>query len=415
MPIVIACAVYTTTDNKEVLVIVNEAVLNADSPSTLMSKYQTQEAGNMVDSVSKCHFHWDGTPGYQAMKLVCVADTKDPEVVIDFSIQSALSAMTHRLPMEDDLHTLPHYFTTPAGVWVPRSQIDLGETPIPPLHSSDTIIAQQAMCQQLDDAIHFAFSSMPNPTREGGAFASPSPPSTLSSQHLMALLDTVKWMKPTGICLHVCPSFIDLDSPKVKRVPYTGPSIDKDKEDPKQSITRGTHSMVPVNGGNAIPTVINLSKGQQEPMFLDSYMELDQMSTGNGEESFLDTFTGLEGTDTQGGQDKDRYFYFDMIQSMPAKEHIGKAFHLTIDYAYVNKHMVPREDIINDMLGELSMDDLLRMNEYFDTYAFAVQTSVTIQDASKIKPYLRWHPLEIVHQTIEATLQFCMPTNHGNL
>ena len=41
LPIVIACAVYTTTDSKEVLVIVNEAVLNADSPSTLMSEYQT--------------------------------------------------------------------------------------------------------------------------------------------------------------------------------------------------------------------------------------------------------------------------------------------------------------------------------------------------------------------------------------
>ena len=170
LPIVIACAVYTTTDDKEVLVIVNEAVLNANSPSTLMSEYQTREARNMVDSISKCHFHWDGTPGHQAMKLVCAADTKDPEVVIDFSIQSALSTMMHQLPMEDDLHTLPHYFATPAGVWIPRSQIDLGEPPIPPLHSSDTVLAQQAMCQQLDDAIHHAFSSMTNPTREGGSF-----------------------------------------------------------------------------------------------------------------------------------------------------------------------------------------------------------------------------------------------------
>jgi hypothetical protein len=45
------------TDDKEVLVIINEAILNTDSPSTLMSKYQTQEAGNMVDSVSKHHLH----------------------------------------------------------------------------------------------------------------------------------------------------------------------------------------------------------------------------------------------------------------------------------------------------------------------------------------------------------------------
>ena len=198
--------------------------------------------------------------------------------------------------------------------------------------------------------------------------------------------------------MHICPLFIDLD-----------------KEDTKQSITRGTHSMVHVDEGNDIPTEIDLSKGQQEPMFLDSYMELDQMDTGNEEESFLDAFTGLEGTDTHGGQDEDGCFYFNMIQSMPAKEHIGKAFHLTVDYAYVSEHMIPRENLIDDMLGDLSKDDLLRMNEYFDTYTFAIQTSVTIQDATKIQPYLRWHPLEIVHQTIEATLQFCMPTNHGNL
>jgi hypothetical protein len=104
-------------------------------------------------------------------------------------------------------------------------------------------------------------------------------------------------------------------------------------------------------------------------MFLDSYMELDQMDTGN---EFLDAFTGLEGNDTHGGQDEDGYFYFNTIQSMPTKEHVGKAFHLTIDYLYVNEHMVPREDIIDDMLGGLSMDDLLGMNEYFDMYTFAV-------------------------------------------
>ena len=170
--------------------------------------------------------------------------------------------------------------------------------------------------------------------------------------------------------------------------------------------------MVPVDGGNTIPTEIDLSMGQEDPMFLDSYMELDQTDTRN---EFLDTFTGLEGTDTQGGQDEDGYFYFDMLQSMPTKECIGRAFHLTIDYAYVNEHMVPREDIIDDMLSGLSMDDLLGMNEYFDMYAFAIRTSVTIQDATKIQPYLGWHPLEIVRQMIEATSQLCMPTNRGNL
>ena len=170
LPIIIACAVYMTTDSKEILVIINEAVLNADSPSTLMSEYQTQEAGNMVNSISKRHLHWDGTPGHQAMKLVCATDMKDPEVIIDFSIQSALMTMMHHLPTEDDLRMLPHYFATPSGEWTPKAQINLGEPAIPPLNSSETLLAQQVMCQQLDDAIHHAFSSMTDHTREGGVF-----------------------------------------------------------------------------------------------------------------------------------------------------------------------------------------------------------------------------------------------------
>ena len=58
--------------------------------------------------------------------------------------------------------------------------------------------------------------------------------------------------------------------------------------------------------------------------------------------------------------------------------------------------MVPQENLIDDMLRELPSDDLLGMNEYFDTYAFAIRMSVTLQEAAKVQPYLRWHPLEIV-------------------
>jgi hypothetical protein len=93
---------------------------------------------------------------------------------------------------------LPHYFAAPTGVWTPKSQIDLGEPAIPPLNSSDTFLAQQAMCQQLDDAIHCAFSSIINHTREGGPFAFVLP-LPLLLQTLMASLDMIKLMKPTGI------------------------------------------------------------------------------------------------------------------------------------------------------------------------------------------------------------------------
>jgi hypothetical protein len=117
--------------------------------------------------------------------------------------------------------------------------------------------------------------------------------------------------------------------------------------------------MVSVNRGNNIPTEIDLSIGQQEPMFLDCYMDIGQEMSDTEEESFFDTFAGLKGTDIHEGQDEDGCFYFDTIQSMPTKQHIGKAFHLTIDYDYINEHMVPQENIIGNMLGELSTDTFL--------------------------------------------------------
>ena len=175
LPIIIACAVYTTMDSKEVLVIVNEAVLNANSPSTLMSEYQTQEAGNMVNSVSKHHFHWDGTPGHQAMKFVC-AGPQGPRschwLLYPVCPLYNDTSSTGKMIFVCFLITLP----LPLENGLPSHQIDFGKPPIPPLNSSDTLLAQQAMCQQLDDAIHLAFSSTIDHPREGGPFASPSPP-----------------------------------------------------------------------------------------------------------------------------------------------------------------------------------------------------------------------------------------------
>ena len=49
-----------------------------------------------------------------------------------------------------------------------------------------------------------------------------------------------------------------LNSPKVKRIPYTGPSVSKE-EDPKHSVASGAQYMVSVDRGNDIPTEIDLS------------------------------------------------------------------------------------------------------------------------------------------------------------
>jgi hypothetical protein len=71
LPIVVGAAVTTNDKNEEVILVVFEAVSNADSPVSLLGEYQTREAGNMVDSVSRHHLHVNGTPGTQStMRLV---------------------------------------------------------------------------------------------------------------------------------------------------------------------------------------------------------------------------------------------------------------------------------------------------------------------------------------------------------
>ena len=56
------------------------------------------------------------------------------------------------------------------------------------------------------------------------------------------------------------------------------------------------------HGGNPIPTDIDLSMGQEDPMFLDSYMELDLIDMRS---EFLDTFNRKKGLIPKEGQDED--------------------------------------------------------------------------------------------------------------
>jgi hypothetical protein len=70
LPIVVGAAVTTNDKNEEVILVVFEAVSNADSPVSLLGEYQTREAGNMVDSVSRHHLHVDGTPGKQSSHAI---------------------------------------------------------------------------------------------------------------------------------------------------------------------------------------------------------------------------------------------------------------------------------------------------------------------------------------------------------
>jgi hypothetical protein len=124
LPIVVGAAVVIDDQGHDILLVVFEGVSNADSPVSLLGEYQTREAGNMVDSVSKHHKHIDGTPGRQSMRLVRpMEDCTMTETVIPFTVNQALMTFGHRPPTDDELKTLPRFLMTPQAPWIPPDQV----------------------------------------------------------------------------------------------------------------------------------------------------------------------------------------------------------------------------------------------------------------------------------------------------
>ena len=67
LPIVTALLKTMSAENVPLLLQVNEAIYNKNSPITLLSEYQMREHGLVVDSVASKHFSAPGTPGTQTL------------------------------------------------------------------------------------------------------------------------------------------------------------------------------------------------------------------------------------------------------------------------------------------------------------------------------------------------------------
>jgi hypothetical protein len=106
--------------------------------------------------------------------------------------------------------------------------------------------------------------------------------------------------------------------------------------------------------------------------------------------------------------DDDLYFY-DPSDDTSARARLGKAFHLTIDYEFVREH------VVDDFLSALDDDELIGLNEPFDTFVFGVRTAATLQNAERLQPYLGYRPLEVIRRTIEVTTQLGATVNYHNL
>jgi hypothetical protein len=128
LPIVVSCAVTRDQDGKDVLLVVFDGVANPDSPISLLGEFQTREVGNIVDSVSSKHQHWDGTAGKQGMKLRCPLEGSSmEEAVIPFQVHQALMMFPHREPTDDELLTLPRFLMTPRQAWMPPDHHDTNQ------------------------------------------------------------------------------------------------------------------------------------------------------------------------------------------------------------------------------------------------------------------------------------------------
>lgn len=113
LPLVDAAAVYTTRAGTLILGIVHQAVLHEGNTLTLASEYQSRQSGNVFDSVARCHKHWDGSDGEQAIKLTSSASFDGSTCIIDLHLHNSLMTCEHRIPTQYELVTLPRFFLTP--------------------------------------------------------------------------------------------------------------------------------------------------------------------------------------------------------------------------------------------------------------------------------------------------------------
>ncbi len=111
---------------------------------------------------------------------------------------------------------------------------------------------------------------------------------------------------------------------------------------------------------------------------------------------FLDALQELIGNENS-------LLFYDAKDWMELKEHKGKVFHLSLDYStFIHS---PNVDWF---LIDMDTHELLRYNEPFDTFIFAIWA--TIEEAKALQPYLARQPLDIVWYTLENMwLWSCIP------
>jgi hypothetical protein len=169
------------------------------------------------------------------------------------------------------------------------------------------------------------------------------------------------------------------------------------------SATSSNRSILPGGDGDD-PTVLvnNVTTADSTlpiPQVIQCKPGHDSTNTMHIELSFLDANEYLD----------DEPYFYDPSDDMSPRARLGKAFHLTVDYQFV------REQVVDQFLSDLDDEELLGMNEPFDSFAFGMRTAATLQNAERLQPYLGYRPLEVIRRTIETTTQLGATVNYHNL
>ena len=398
LPIVNGAAVVTTSTGEEIIVIVNQGVLNESSEITLMSEYQTREYGNVIDSVSKKHAHWDGTTkGHQAMLLKYPSDVEGEEVMLDFDVNSALMTFNHREPTDEEMEKLPRYVVTSPITWAPQAHFDMGEE-IAPFSSNEALVYKTEM------GTSRTISSLPEAVTDDSASGNGGGGGD-GTEILIETCDQNSRGSLAQAPISVSKSGTDN---------HQGAGNEIQVETCDQN-SRGSVTQLPIS--------IEMKRKSEDDD--DEISEFDEDETG-AKHNDGNNANGTEFVEAMQYEDKEYYFdtadneiidtqkhahlyYFDPDDNISDKNRLGRAFHLTMDYDFI------RESEVDAFLDSLSEYEMTGGNEPFDTYAYGVRTAVTLQDAAKVQSYLGYRPLEVCRKTLENTTQLAALSTWGNM
>ena len=434
--------VMVSSDNREYLVILHQAVSNPTSPISLLSCMQLREHGIIVHNRSRRHLDEDGNPGKQ-----CIIVPLGP--TFNLHVRDGLMTLALRLPTREDMKRLPRVELTGRATWYPKQLYDdpLGipslvttndnaythvlKSRLNTVHANITTTGSirspiEHQLEHIDelDAPTFATLNGQEPTVEEDTSIDSEAQSVSTPASLPGLLprhpgwisiesssssddDTDTWASADTDSHQAAdqdtpvPTALRIEPPQYVHAP--SPATDPRQYRSRPTVGASSSVRAPVLDEHYVDSSTLFSPcspaAVEHPWDwdgdLDCFVEANDSKSSSLPCDVTEFFDSLQGTDEDWKAPEPCYF-FDPLDQLADEDHDGLALHLCIDYDMLET--LPCDTTVC-FLAAIPARELLGYCERMDTFAFAARAAVDLRRTEALQPYFGWRPLQVIRKT----------------